>query len=94
MNFHFSEEEIALINALIQTSYACTLGEKELTYGENLENLLFNEEARGKVASELIVDYINQLELEIQFYWTLGFDSMPIISKIILALDTILKERL
>ena len=40
MNFHFSEEEIALINALIQTSYACTLGEKELTYGEKLEKLL------------------------------------------------------
>ena len=34
MNFHFSEEEISLIKDLIETSYACTLGGKELTYGE------------------------------------------------------------
>ena len=40
MNFHFSEEEISLIKDLIETSYACTLGGKELTYGEKLEKLL------------------------------------------------------
>lgn len=40
MNFHFSEEEVSLIKDLIETSYACTLGGKELTYGEKLEKLL------------------------------------------------------
>ena len=94
MELKFSIEEIDAINALVQASYCCTISGKELTYGENLEKVLFDKKARDQIAYEEIIDYIDQLELEIQFYYSLGIDDNSLIEKILSVLRGIAEKKM
>ena len=81
MKMYFNNDEVEELKALIENSYCCTLAGKELTYGENLEKLLLDEKAKEQIFIDLIIDYIDQLELEKEFYGSIGFNDINIIDK-------------
>ena len=81
------------IRDLVKFSYASSIAGKEITYGENIESLICNPDARDQISTEIIRDYIEQFDLEKSFFWTVGVDEVPLFDKLILFLEMIIAER-
>lgn len=93
MSIYFSKEELIELEAMIDVAYGLSISNIELTYGENLEKILFDKYYKQHIDSDVISNYIYQLKLQKQFYCTFGFDDITVIDKVILILEEMVEEK-
>ena len=93
MPINFSEEELEEIKEMVEFAFNCSIMGKELTYSENIENLITNPDTKNLLSVETLHDYIEQLNLEKKSFWAAGVDEMPLTDKLILFLEEIIEEK-
>lgn len=88
----FDEEEITIIRDIIETADCLSIGEKEMSFGEHLESIITDINTKNILTLDIIQDYIYQMELMKEFYYSFGFD-VAVIDKIVNLLTEIETEK-